>query len=206
MLFHPHEPPKILGWRISWLQGAIPKNKTRMAAAIGRAVGTKLLTGDDLARTISEPSFRNAFEDRLGEFLRNLLEQERGSIQELLPPELANEVRSVLNQVMAGLVVRLEGYLDSEEFEEAARRWAQAVDDELADQPLCDSVLTPEREQAVARAAERWLEELVEGGGFAAAVQDYLDRGADRLLVPGRTFQEILPVGLIAAVERAIAG
>src|SRR5688572_15637484 len=116
MLFHPHEPPKILGWRISWLQGAIPKNKTRMAAAIGRAVGTKLLTGEDLARTISEPSFRNAFEDRLGSFLRNLLEQERGSIQEVLPPELASEVRSVLNQVMAGLVVRLEGYLDSEEF------------------------------------------------------------------------------------------
>ena len=206
MLFHPHEPPTILGWRISWLQGAIPKNKTRMAAAIGRAVGTKLLTGEDLARTISEPSFRNAFEDRLGVFLRNLLEQERGSIQELLPPELAGEVRAVLSEVMGGLVVRLEGYLDSEEFEEAARRWAQVVAKELADQPLGDSVLTPEREQAVARAAERWLEELVEGGGFAEAVQDYLDRGADRLLVPGRTFQEILPVGLIAAVERAIAG
>src|SRR5688572_19068203 len=170
MLFHPHHPPVFLGIRIGWLQGAIPKNKERMAAAIGRAVGTKLLTGEDLARTISEPSFRNAFEDRLGEFLRNLLEQERGSIQELLPLELASEVRAVLSQVMDGLLVRLDGYLDSEEFEEAARRWAQAVANELADQPLGDSVLTPEREQAVARAAERWLEELVEGGGFAAAV------------------------------------
>ncbi len=204
MLFNPHEPPSIFGWRISWLQGAIPKNKARMATAIGRAVGTKLLTGEDLARTISEPSFRSGFDDRLNIFLRNLLEQERGSIQDLLPPHLNVEVRAVLDQVMAGLVVRLEGFLDSDEFVEAARRWAQALADELEDQPLGDSVLTPEREQALARTAERWLEELVEGGSFASAIQDYLDRGTTRLLVPGRTFQEILPVGLIAAVERAI--
>lgn len=206
MLFNPHEPPTLFGWRIGWLQGAIPKNKTRMAAAIGRAVGTKLLTGEDLARTISEPSFRNAFDDRLGVFLENLLEQERGSIQELLPPHLSAEVRAVLSQVMAGLMVRLEGYLDSDEFVEAARRWALVVASELEDQPLGESVLTPEREQALARAAEQWLQDLVEGGSFASAIGDYLDRGAARVLVPGRTFQEILPVGLIAAVERAIGG
>ena len=40
MLFHPYEPPKLFGrWRLPFLQGAIPKNQPRLAAAIGRTVG-----------------------------------------------------------------------------------------------------------------------------------------------------------------------
>ena len=51
MLFHPYEPPKLLGrWRISFLHGAVPKNQPRLAAAIGRTVGNRLLTPKDLRR------------------------------------------------------------------------------------------------------------------------------------------------------------
>jgi uncharacterized membrane protein YheB (UPF0754 family) len=31
MLFHPYEPPRVFGRRISLLQGAMPKNKARLA-------------------------------------------------------------------------------------------------------------------------------------------------------------------------------
>jgi uncharacterized membrane protein YheB (UPF0754 family) len=40
---------------------------------------------------------------------------------------------------------------------------------------------------------------------FATAVRGHLDRVATRLLVPGRSFEELLPQGLVAAVEHAIA-
>ncbi|MEA3245840.1 MAG: DUF445 family protein, partial [Gemmatimonadota bacterium] len=41
MLFHPYE--KRFG-----LHGAIPKNKARLATSIGRTVGERLLTADDI--------------------------------------------------------------------------------------------------------------------------------------------------------------
>lgn len=205
MLFHPYEPPRVLGRRIRMFQGAIPKNKQRLAATIGRTVGTKLLTSEDLARTVSEPAFRAAFDERLSAFIASLFDRQWGSLAELVPPDLMQEIREILTEVTAGLVVRLDEYIASDAFHEATTRWVEALATDLRDAPLGD-VLTPERETAITQAAEHWIRDAVEGEGFADAVQDYLDRGARRLLRPDRTFQELLPTGLVASVERAIAG
>lgn len=205
MLFHPYEPPTLFGRRIRLLQGAIPKSKARLASAIGRTVGTKLLTSEDLARTVAQPAFKEAFDERLGAFIRSLIDEDRTSLSGMLPPALAGEMRVLLGEVGATLVSRLDEYLAGEDFRAAARRWAETLADEMRDKPLSE-LLTLERESALAEAADRWIAEVVEGDGFASAIHDYLDRGAVRLLKPGRTFQEVLPAGLVAALERAIAG
>ena len=205
MLFHPYEPPSLLGWRIRLLQGAIPKNKARLAASMGRTVGNKLLTQEDLARTVSEPAFREAFEERLSAFVRSLFDRDIGSISEMLQPEVQVEVRNLLGEIKSAQLIRLRDYLGSDEFHAKARGWAEQLAAEYRDRPL-SGLLTPEREEAITEAAEKWIGDAVGEPAFEHAVRDYIDRGADRLLVPERTFQQLLPTGLIAAVERAIAG
>ena len=205
MLFHPYEAPRLLGRPVRLFQGAIPKNRGRLAAAMGRTVGERLLTSDDLARALTEPAFRRAFEERLGAFLRSALEEERGSLEALLPPGVLPQVRAVLDDLAASALARLRTYLESPEFEEAARRWTTDFFEEIRDRPISE-VLTAEREDALTELAERWIRDVVGGGGFEGAVRDYLDRTAERVLRPDRTFQDLIPVGLIAAVEKAIAG
>jgi uncharacterized membrane protein YheB (UPF0754 family) len=205
MLFHPYEPPRLRGRRLGLIQGAIPKNRERLAAAMGRTVGSKLLTPEDLARIVAEPTFRAAFDERLRAFIAGALERERGSLASLLPPAVAAELRELLREAAAGLVERLDAYLASDEFRAAAARAVATLAAELRDRPVGD-VLTPEREQALTAFAERWLQEVVEGAGFQRAIADYLDRSAERLLVPDRTFEALVPVGLVAAIERGIAG
>jgi hypothetical protein len=205
MLFHPYEPPRFFRWRLRMLQGAIPKNKSRLAVAMGRTVGTKLLTPEDLTRTLSEPGFRTAFDERLAAFLSKLLDERRPSLGELLPPPLAGEVRLLLGELSAAGLTRLDSYLASDDFAAAARRWAASLADEVRDRPLSE-LLTAEREAELTAAASRWIGELVGGSGFERAVTEYIDGGAERLLKPGRTFQDLLPEGLVGALERAIAG
>jgi uncharacterized membrane protein YheB (UPF0754 family) len=205
MLFHPYEPPRFLGRRLSLFQGAIPKNKARLASAMGRTVGTRLLTPEDLARTLAEPAFRKAFDERLAAFVAATFDEPRGSVTDMLPPETVAELRSILMQAADTLLVRLDAYLASDAFRDAARRWIELIKEELRDRPVGE-LLTDERQAALAAAADRWLQELVEGEGFGAAVTDYIDRASHRLLQPDRTFEALLPVGLVATVERAIAG
>jgi len=205
MLFHPYEPPRILGRPIRFLQGAIPKNKARLARAMGRTVGNTLLTSDDLARTVSEPAFRHAFDDRLRLFITDVLHQQRGSLAEMLPPATLEEARELLQSVANGLVTRAEQYIESDEFYRQAAAWAARLASEVEDKPIGE-VLTPAREAVITDIATRWIEDTVEGETFARTVRDYLDRGAVRLLAGNRTFQDILPVGLIAAMERSISG
>lgn len=205
MLFHPYEPPLFLGRRIRWLQGAIPKNQGRLASAMGRTVGTKLLTPEDITRTLAEPAFRTAFDERLAAFLSTVFHERRGSIRELLPEPVVTQLRTVLVDATGGVLERLDAYLASDAFRAGVERWIELVREEVQDRPVSE-LLTSERQAALTSAADRWLQEAVEGDTFGAAIHDYVDRAALRLLQPERTFEELLPLGLVAAFERAIAG
>jgi uncharacterized membrane protein YheB (UPF0754 family) len=205
MLFHPYEPPRVRGRRLGMLQGAIPKNKARLAAAMGRTVGTKLLTPEDLARTVAEPEFRRAFDERLDAFVTAVFHQERGSVTDMLPPDTVAELRTLLLHAGDSFLQRLDAYMAGDAFRDAVLRWVELLNEELRDRPVAE-LLTEERQAALAAAGDRWLAEVVEADSFAAAIGDYVDRSALRLLQPERTFEELLPIGLVAAVERAIAG
>ena len=89
MLFHPYELRGVWPFR---LQGAIPKNKARLAKSIGKTVGEKLLTPADLSHRLSAPEVRAAFDAALTGFLDEMLERERGPLADLLPSSLAAEL------------------------------------------------------------------------------------------------------------------
>ncbi|HET8648700.1 MAG TPA: DUF445 family protein, partial [Gemmatimonadales bacterium] len=66
MLFHPYEARGLGRFKI---QGAMPKNKARLARSIGKTVGERLLTPEDLAQRLSAPSVRQAFDEAVGALL-----------------------------------------------------------------------------------------------------------------------------------------
>lgn len=205
MLFHPYEPPKIGRRTIGFFQGAVPKNQARLAAAIGRTVGGRLLTEEDLTRTFAQPEFRRAFDERLADFLDEILHRNRGSLRELLPVAVIPQVEAIVDDLVEHALERLDDYVRSERFEAMVEDRTDGLLASLADEPI-GGVLTPTREEALRAAAEAWLSEAVESDDFQDAVDDYLERWAGRLLEPEQTFEDILPQGLVSSFERAIQG
>ncbi len=203
MLFHPYTPPKLLGRPVRWLQGAVPKNQPRLAAAIGRTVGTRLLTPEDLTAIFSEGEFRNAFDERLGVFLDDILQKERGSIRELLPPDAAPRLEGLLDSLVDHTVLRISEYVHSERFPDVAEARTGSLVAAVADEPIGD-LLTPAREAALTETVQEWLEDAVENPDLHEAIDDYLERASHRLLAPDRTFEEVLPSGLVSSFEKAI--
>lgn len=203
MLFHPYEPPKIWRWHINFFQGAVPKNQPRLAAAIGRTVGSRLLTPDDLTETFADAEFRDAFDERLASFFDGMLNEERGSIRDLLPPAVMRELDPLLDDIVGMGVTRLESFLESDRLAESLARRTDEIIAAVADEPI-GGILTPTREAAVEDAVQDWLQNAVESEDFRQAVDDYLERAASRLLQPDRTFEQVLPTGLIGSVEKAI--
>ena len=205
MLFHPYEPFRLFGKPVGFLHGAIPKNQARLATAVGRTVGSKLLTEEDLSAIFRDEDFRGAFDEQLSGFLATLLHEERGSIRELLPGDALPEIDSLLGEMVDLGLLRLDEYLASERFPEAIGKRAHEIVESIADEPIA-GLLTPAREDAIAETVESWIVDAVDSDDFQAAVDDYLDRSSAKLLSPGRTFEEILPPGLVGAVEKGIAG
>lgn len=205
MLFHPYEPPTFLGRKISFFQGAVPKNQPRLATAIGRTVGTRLLTEEDLTGIFGQPEFRAAFDERLASFLHDLLEVERGSLREVLGSEVMVEVDKIVEDVVGHSTGRLDEYLASDAFAVFISEKAVELVESVATEPVGD-VLTPAREAVVTDAVDEWIDNAVQSDGFQDAVSDYVERGAGNLLQPDRTIQEIMPLGLVGSLEKAISG
>ena len=204
MLFHPHRPPAIRGRRLKMLQGAIPKNQDRLARTVGRAVGERLLTREDLMRVLAEPEFRSAFDRGLARFLHEALEVKRPSVSDLLGPELTAKAVPVIEEVLDHLADRIETHVRSDAFAEAVEARAASLREFLAEQPVSD-VLTPPRGEEIAKGAQSWVESAAASEDFRDRVAEYVGHAADQLLKPDRTLREMLPDGAVGAMESAIA-
>ena len=200
MLFHPYESRGLGPFRI---QGAIPKNKARLARTIGRTVGERLLPPEDLATRLSAPAVRAAFDQAVARFLDGILERERGPLREQLDPELA----ASLDQAMAGLAPRvadgIASYARSPEFESLVVRWVGRITAEVGDRPLAET-LTGGRRDALKGNVQVWVERLAEGDDLERTLRSFVDRQMETMSRDDRPLLDRLPPGVVGALEHAI--
>jgi len=203
MLFHPYEPPSLFGRPVSWLQGAVPKNRERMARTIGRTIGTHLLSPADVAAELRDERLRAAFDDQLESLVRGLLQDEKPAVAALVSPDALEQIRAVGRTLIDGVRDRLVESLAEDGFASEAERTLDRIAAALDDETLADT-LPPERLDDLRRQAEDWLDRLAGSDAFADTIREHLDRVASRLLEPGRSFEELLPPVVVEAMERAI--
>lgn len=201
MLFHPYEPPTLLGRPVGWLQGAIPKNQERLARSIGGVVGGTLLTPADIASELQE--MEHAFQERLRELAIELSAGEQPSLSEILPEAAISEVRGLLLRLLAEGRELLVSGLETPEFAEEAGRLLEAVRASLSDEPVSRS-LEPERLADLRETLDAWMARLVDSEAFERTVRHQIGQAARHVLRPGRTLEELIPPGLVDALEHAI--
>ena len=175
MLFHPYEPRRL---GLLTLQGAIPKNRARLAKSIGRTVGQRLLTEEDLARQLTAPGLRDAFDRALADYVERLLSRSWGPLSVELPPRVRTELESALEPLAEALARRIAAFVEGPAFDAALDRYV---------------------------ALERWVEDGVQRPELEAAVRKFLASQRDRLLRDERPLLDRLPRGLVDALEQAIA-
>lgn len=201
MLFHPYERRGVWPFR---LQGAIPKNKARLARSIGRTVGEKLLTPEDLSRRLSTPEVRAAFDAALADFLEDLLGKERGPIAELIPAAAAAELDGWVDRAARHAADELAAHVASPAFEAQVERWLAQVRAEFGARPL-SGLLTPDRREELQARVERWLRQFTEGAELEQALRHFVAVQLERLGQDGQPLIDRLPPGLVGTVEASIS-
>ncbi|HUF27985.1 MAG TPA: DUF445 family protein [Gemmatimonadaceae bacterium] len=196
MLFHPYE-------RRFGLQGAIPKNKPRLAKSIGRTVGERLLTPADVMDELRRANVLAMLQEQLARILADILETERGSVRDLLPPGVLGEVERALGEAAPLIAARVADSAASPEFERGVRAFVARTRSELDEQPI-GSVLTPVRRAELAARAAAWAEEVATSPELERGVREYIERHAGDLLTSPAPLIERVPVAVVRALEGAI--
>ncbi len=202
MLFHPYEPRGV--WRFKF-HGAIPKNKPRLAKTIGRTVGQRLITVEDLTDQLSAPGMREAFDSAVQHFVGAILQTDRGSLREELPDGLREEVEKAIDAIAVSVADAVVAYVASDAFPATAERLLTKAHEEFADRPIGE-VLTAARQDAIRERVERWVSDAVESPELDNTIRDWLGRQFDRLASDRTPLLERLPKDLVAVVEREMAG
>lgn len=200
MLFNPHDERKV--GPFTW-HGALPKNKPRLAKAIGRTVGEKLLTPEDLATRLGAPAVRDAFTRALDGALTRFLTDERGPVLDLLGPAVRARLETALVEVARRGADRVAEHAGTPAFEGQVRDLLTRFATDLADRPIGE-VLTDERRAALHGAVQRWLAQLTEGTEFRAAAERWVSGQLERLSAETRPLAEQLPAGLLGVIESAV--
>ncbi len=72
MMFRPLHPVKIGSRTLPFTPGIIPRGKSRLAKAIGEAVGENLLTEESFAETLLSPAIEKHLKEKIRLFLMKI--------------------------------------------------------------------------------------------------------------------------------------
>lgn len=200
MLFHPYEPRGLGRLRV---QGAVPKNKARLARSIGRTVGERLLTPEDLAERLSAPPVRQAFDEAIERVLTAALDRDRGPLREQVSPDVARTLDDALAALAPRVASRVALYARSPEFERLVVTWLERMRREVGGRPLAEA-LTDGRRAALTQTVERWVGRLAEDDDLERALRAFVERQLDRMAHDEDPLLDRLPPGIIGALEQAI--
>ena len=98
MLFRPQKPIYVFGKKLPFTPGVIPKNKSRIAAAVGNAVGQNLFTNQDIVNAITESGLKNNLSEKIMDTAFNTdssikdYSKKSGENDDLIQTELSKEV------------------------------------------------------------------------------------------------------------------
>ena len=174
LLFRPRTP--VLG-----LQGAIPKNKARLARAVGKTLGEKLLSPADIAGELDRPELRAAFDRVLVGAVASVLETELGAPREILPPTLVAELERAFGDVALRGADRFAGYAASDAFATRATSLVARAREEIAAHPV-QAALGTERRAALLAQARKWVDALFDSGELAEGVRVWVTQRAGSLV------------------------
>ncbi len=183
MLFHPHDERQ---WGPFRFHGAIPKNKARLATAIGKIVGERLLTPADLIERLRAPEVRTAFAQALDRILDDMLDREHGAIGDQLDGSARAAVTKAVDEFGDRLAGSLTEYVGSDEFKGVANRWADRLDGEDG------------------AAVDRWLAQVAASPEVSAGIHRIVTGQLARMAEDTTPLGQRIPAGLVPVVEQGI--
>jgi len=187
MLFRPRTEKRLFGRKLPFTPGLIPKERTRLAKALGGTLGANVLTPDVLAGAIASP----AVKEKIGEVLHKgftTLAQSEETPDAWLGKLLGAEKDNILDRAEAFILDKLTDVLDSAPVRDGFHAFVSAKLDDLPalTKPLWN------RGDVKTLALEKGLA-FVQNESFVSMLQGFVQDAFTGLSAQERTLGSLLP-------------
>ncbi|MDR1688358.1 MAG: DUF445 family protein [Clostridiales bacterium] len=124
MLFRPHREVRVLGIKMPFTPGLIPKERLRLADKVSEVISKHLLTKEALAESFSKPEIMEKIKDGIKNFLCALSKDERTLAEILNGSEFFASGLEVLERKLEEIT---ESFINSRDFEAMLSKWAEGL-------------------------------------------------------------------------------
>lgn len=174
MLFRPHKAIRLFGLTI-FPQGIIPRQRERLAIAIGKAVGDELVSHQTISDALFKTNFlRGKVETLINSFAEDFFNKNHGSILETLPPSTRNIALDAIANLQTKLGEHVTATLKSEETAEAVRDFVETQSSKLLSQRVSET-LNDETYTQILRFLETRLRGILSEKALSKRIQDFVN-------------------------------
>lgn len=184
MLFRPHKEIRIGGKRLPFTPGIIPKNQSRMAAAVGRTVSEQLFTSGDLTENLRKGSTLSELSDKITEeiFTSEITLASVSDKEELSQTELGVRISQ-------GLSAKAVKKLSATDMKPIIRPAVREILAEYLKNPMVSMFLNEKLLSAIDEKIEDGLKSYIEKSG-QETLEKYISEQMDH--IAGKTLRDTL--------------
>ncbi|MDQ3711227.1 MAG: DUF445 family protein [Acidobacteriota bacterium] len=180
MLFRPRNPVKLFGLTV-FPQGMIPRNRGRLAEAIGKVVGEQLVSQETIVEELFGKEFlRKKIQGVVDSYAEDLMSQNYPSLVEALPANIRETVLDAISSLQLKIAEHIEGVLRSEETNEAIRGFVGRRVDEVLSRRISETV-DEETFLKIIGFLENRIRSVVKEPTFEQKIRDFISRRVDDL-------------------------
>jgi uncharacterized membrane protein YheB (UPF0754 family) len=180
MLFRPRNPVKFLGLTV-FPQGMIPRHRTRLAEAIGKAVGEELVSQETIVEELFGKEFlRKKIQSVVDSYTQDLISQNYPSLVEALPANIREPVLDAISSLQLKIAEHIQGVLKSEETVETIRGFVERRVDEMLSRRVSET-LDEETFLKIIGFLETRIRSVVRESAFEQKIEDFISRRVDDL-------------------------
>jgi uncharacterized membrane protein YheB (UPF0754 family) len=180
MLFRPRYPFKIFGITV-FPQGMIPRHRSRLAAAIGKAVGEELVSQE----TIIDELFGKEFLQRkiqkvVDSYTDEILSQDYPSLIDTLPSNFRESILDTIFSLQLKIAEHIENVLASEETLETISGFVDRRVDEVLSQRI-SATIDDQTFQTILDFLEIRINSIVHQPELEARINEFISKRVDDL-------------------------
>jgi len=203
MLFRPHTEKRVFGIRLPFTPGLIPKEKLRLAKAMGETLSENVLTKDVLADSLASPAVRENISEAIDTGFCALATSD-DTADDLLAKLLGEEKTATLDKIEAQLLQGISSLLSGEDMQQECRR---LVADRLESFLRDPGAVLPT--DALYNAIREYIGDkglsYVRSEAFSPTLQSFIHNIVGNLTVEGKTVGDFIPARVADEAKSLLA-
>ncbi len=200
MLFRPRNPIKLLGLTV-FPQGMIPRHRSRLADAIGKAVGEELVSQETIVEELFGKEFlRKKINSVVDSYTEELISQEYPSLVEALPANVRESVLAAISSLQIKIFQHIENVLKSEETVETIRGFVDRRVDEVLSRRISETV-DEEAFIKIIGFLETRIRSIVKERAFEQKIKDFIGQRVDDLATMQTPLGEMFTPDAVALLK-----